>query len=525
MLTVLKTIKNVLVHQDRYRVFWNVLFYAVIAVTICLFVYKADYTGTTYDESLSFTRFCDSIYTARHTFDTPNNHVLNSIYVFFSGKLFRFYEQYIRIFPMLSGVLFFAGIAYIVKKLFTSPAFQAAAILLIFSVPYIFNFLFMARGYTYGLSGTVLYIALLFYLVDHPIEFRYWPVPVILFSVLNFYVLGAMLSGIYIMFFLNGLFVLLFSSAIYKKPIHWFLSAVLHAGGIALLSGAALYLLYRPILTEVMHIYDSPFLASTIKAWKGWPSFPGFFSRLLHLQVFDVNTWAVYLYYICLVLIGVGFVSYVMDWVKAIKRRYAGAFYLENRKGVYVFLVSLVYCLTLIIYGGVLGRCPGLVRSHLCLLPLVCLFCLWLIERFIAKLSEGRFKSVCICGVWLLIIITALHKTPYLHSVGHRGMAMSKPTLRRLKDLDPEMTWNIVFSRSMYTYSMEFRYYQQFDKYKFNLAAQTFNVLICRPQDRQEQGICLHYEYFIRQNECYVYIMIKPDWKKMILQVRPLIRE
>jgi len=501
---------------------WNILFYVVIIVTIGLFLYKADYTGTTYDESMTFMRYCDSIHTARHVYDNPNNHVLNSIYTFFASKLFRFYEQYIRIFPMLSGVVFFVGIAYIVKKLVMLPAYQVASLLLVYFVPYTFNFLFMARGYTYALSGMVLYIVLVFYLLDHPIGFRCWPVPVLLFSLINFYVLGAMLGGIYVMICINALFVLLLSPDIYKGKTSRLLTTALHGIIIVLLTGLSLYLLYRPILNEILHIYESPYLASKINAWKGWPSFSEFFAKILSTQVFEVSSWGRYLFYVYVLLLAAGIITCTAGCIKAVRKRAGSVFFTEHRKGLFLLLTAVIYCLILLVYGGVCGRCPGLVRSHVCLLPLVCLVSLWLIEQLVLGLSGRILKVVCRGAIWAFIIVTALHKTPYMHSVFKGGMAMSKPTLERLKALDPERTWNIVFARSMYTYSMEFRYYEQFDTYKFNLNSPNANVLICRPRDERQETFCLDYEYFLKQNNCYVYLFIPPDWDRIILEASPI---
>ena len=343
MLKILKWMMDSFVDQEGHRALWNMIFVAAIVVTVCLFVYKADYTGTTYDESLTFLRFCDSIHTARHNFETPNNHVLNSIFIFFAKKLFAHYEQYIRVFPMLSGLIFFMGIAYIVRKIIASPAMQVAAIILIYYLPYVFNYLFMARGYTYGLSGIVLYIMLVFYLLDHPIAFRFWPIPVILFSLLNFYVLGSMLSGIYIMVLLNGLFVLFFSSRIYKDRTNWFFSSVLNAVAIAVLSGLLIYLFYRPILPQVMDIHNSKYLARTIKAWKGWPSLGRFSERLLCRQFYNVRTWGRHLYYPCLALISVSIVTYVVGFARAVKGRFWGRFLKENGKGFFFWYLWFCY--------------------------------------------------------------------------------------------------------------------------------------------------------------------------------------
>ena len=170
-----------------------------------------------------------------------------------------------------------------------------------------------------------------------------------------------------------------------------------------------------------------------------------------------------------------------------------------------------------------MGRCPGLERSHIFLLPLVGLAFVWLIENFMIKVSRGSSKPLLYFIIWLFVILTGLNKLPYLHSVGRRGMAMSRPTLTRLKELDPEKTWYINCSRKMYTYSMEFRYYQQFDTYKFNMTPREYcNVYICRKQDKPEEGICLDYDYFLNQNDCYVYLTIQPDWERMILQAKPI---
>ena len=146
-----------------------------------------------------------------NVFTTTNNHVLNSVLMYYAHKYFSFYEHFIRIPSLSAGIMFSLSIAYVVYKTVRSRALQVAALALVSLVPFVFNYSFLARGYSFALAGIFAEIAFVLWLFDHKIKFRYWPIPVVVISLMNFLAFGAMLSSILLLAAFNITFILLYS--------------------------------------------------------------------------------------------------------------------------------------------------------------------------------------------------------------------------------------------------------------------------------------------------------------------------
>ncbi|MBW2664572.1 MAG: hypothetical protein JRD93_22010, partial [Deltaproteobacteria bacterium] len=149
-----------------------------------------------FDERANYVIYARSLDTAVGRFDSTNNHVLNSVFMYYAHKFFNFYEHFIRIPSLFAGVMFSLSIAYIVYKTIKSKALQIVSLGLISLVPFVFDYSYLARGYAFALGGIYTAIAFALWLLDHKIRFRYWPVPVLIISLMDFLVLGSMLSAV-----------------------------------------------------------------------------------------------------------------------------------------------------------------------------------------------------------------------------------------------------------------------------------------------------------------------------------------
>ncbi len=510
-----------LMEDTKERRICRYLLFLVLAVTILSFIYKAHYTGVAYDEAMTFRDYCGSVHEARHNFKSTNNHVLNSVLIHFAHQLFGDYEHFIRIFPMLSGVLFFLAMVYLLTRMLRCPWLWVLGLVLIFNVRVVFNYLVMARGYTYGLSAMVLYCVVVFYFLRRPVAFKRCWIPIILLSALNFLALGSMLSAVFVMISLNAVFVLLFCPMLYRQAVSKIKAIVIHAVSIASLSGLMLLLFYRPILGDVLHADQNKYVADIVKSWKGWPSYTKYLNRLLNHQIFSadaVGSWLAQIFY---VLLAIGVLWNVFRLIKSIRHKQVTEGFNEQKYGLFVSLVFITYFVILFIYSVVLKRSPGLLRNQVFMIPFLLMSSLWLLDNSLKSITSNALRRVGLVFSCVLLGVIASHYKPHLRTMGNDGMAMSRPTLKRLQALDPDVTWNLAFSKGMRYSPMGFTYYKQFD-YKFNLnTGQYSNVYITRPNEAPERAVCLDYDYFMNGNTCVVALLKPAELKNAVLEVKP----
>ena len=494
--------------------------FLILAVTMLSFLYKAHYTGVAYDEAMTFRDYCDSVHTARHNFKSTNNHVLNSILIHYAHRLFGGYEHFIRIFPMLSGLLFFAAIAFLLTRMLRCPWLWLVGLVLIFTVRMVFNYLLMARGYTYGLSAMVLYGAVVFYFMQRPTAFKRCWIPIVLLSVLNFLALSSMLSAVFVMVALNAVFVLLFCPRLYQPAVSKVKAIVIHAVSIASLSGILLFLFYRPILSDVLHADQNEYVADIAKSWKGWPSYTKYLNNLLNHEIFDAAGAGRWLAPVFFVVLAVVVLWNVIRLVQSVRQKQVAAGFNSQKYGLFIGLVFSVYFVILFIYSVLLKRSPGLLRSQVFMIPFLLMSFLWLLDNSLKSISKKALRGGVLVVCCVLLGMIGYHDKPKLRSINKGGAAISRPTLKRLQALDPDATWNIAFSQKMRYSYMGFIYYKQFG-YKFNLnTGQYSNVLISRPGEAPKGAVCLDYDYFLHDNKCIVSLLKPGELKHAVLEVR-----
>ena len=495
----------------------------VLVGTIVSFVYKAHYTGTSYDESMTFRDYCSSVHEARHNFKSTNNHVLNSILIRFAYHLSPQYEQFIRIFPMLSGVLFFLSMTFVITRMMHCRWLWVFGLIMVFCVRSVFNYLVMARGYTYGLSAMAMYLAVVFYFMQRPLSFKHGWVPVVLLSLLNFIALGAMISTVFLMIATNTVFVLFFCPMLYKETVVKIKVIVIHAVSIASLSGILLFLFYRPILGDILHADQNSYVVRITNSWKGWASYTKFINDLLNHQIFNASGLGGWLGGIFFILLAGLMILNIARIIRLFRYKQWGAYFKEHKYGFFVCIVFCVYFLVIFIYSVALKRSPGLLRNQYFMIPLFLLSFLWLIDKALLQIQNKTIYRLLLVSLCVYLAMTGYHNTPRLRSIGKGGMGMSRPTLKRLQSLDPEKEWNIAFSKEMQYHYMGFLYYKQFG-YKFNVnTGPNSNVYICRPKERIQGGVLLDYEYFLKSNNCFVTLLDKQNPGKVIFEAKPKI--
>jgi hypothetical protein len=497
---------------------WNGVYLFLLAVILVLFFYKSHTTGTWYDESLTFKDYCSSIHQARHSFKSTNNHVLNSVCICLAKVCFGGYEQFIRIPTMITGTVFILSIAWMIRKMVGHPTLRCFILVFIFSIPFVFSYLFTARGYSYSMAAMGVYMVGAVYLYEHPVRLRLAWLVIAFFSFLNFVSLGAMLGSIFLVVALNGVFILWLAPKIYSDNLKPLFAVLLNGLGIAALSCGALIWFYWPILNDVIHVADNPYVASIAQSWKGWESFGPFVNKLFVRCIFDFNKGGLWLFRLFVALVAVGVLSRLYDVIKAGMGSTIKKTFQTPTAGVYVLFVFLLYFGVFFFYSVVLGKSPGLHRSHVFFLPLIGLLFGWLMDGLLQKLPRHRWRSVGIGLVCVYIFVAAMHYTP---SLKPGKAAMSRHVLKRLKEYDPQQTWNLCFSKNMISQSMGFHYYRQFD-YRFNITGpQQCDVFICSPAEQPKGGVCIDYDYFLDQCRCVLVLNRKVDTEKYVLEITP----
>ena len=97
----------------------------VILLTAITFrIYKADYTGILHDEVITLNLFSKDVNTALNSYQSTNNHVINSILICFVRKHFGSYEQFLRIPSTFFGI-------WLIKRIDTARFYDAIYVLII----------------------------------------------------------------------------------------------------------------------------------------------------------------------------------------------------------------------------------------------------------------------------------------------------------------------------------------------------------------------------------------------------------
>ena len=472
------------------------LFFVVLLSCVGLRIYKADRAGISYDESLTFQRYGGSVEAALTMFDprdasSTNNHVLNSIFIHYAQKFFGSYEHFIRIPSLTAGIIFSLAMAYIIYKTIQSRSIRIVSLAMILLVPFVFDYSYLARGYSFALAGIFAEVAFVIWLLEHKIKFRWWPIVAVVISAMNFLAFGSMLSSMITLAGFNLTFILIYSPRIFRDARSRLKAVILNLVSISALTCASVFFLYQAIYKNILGSWA---MKKINRGWKGWPSFVEYIRNLLVGRVFGpTGVLGTIIFWTAIVLIVVGVVIYIYKLRKAIKARLWHEYVKIDSPASFVLIVTCVTIVMLFIYSVILNRSPGLprrVRSQIFLIPMVITSGMIILDRFACGVGNKTMGRIVRCAVIAIVVLVTMRNLPSPYRMG--GQTLSGPVLRKLRAVDPEKTWNIAFSEKMKLSYMGFVYYSQFD-YKFNIVRQgKYDVLICRAQERPKGAVSLN---------------------------------
>ena len=115
------------------------LFIVILAGIISFKIYKADRTGIIFDEARTFRSYAYSVNQALSSYSRPNNHILNSIFIYYAHKHFGNYEHFVRLPSLTAGICFSLALAYIIYMTIHAWALRMVSLAMISLVPVVFD--------------------------------------------------------------------------------------------------------------------------------------------------------------------------------------------------------------------------------------------------------------------------------------------------------------------------------------------------------------------------------------------------
>ncbi len=523
-----------------------VVFLLVVVFAIGFRIYKANFAGIIYDERANFRIFAGNLNAATKVYTTTNNHVLNSVFMYYAHKYFATYEHFIRIPSLIASILFVLSLAYIIHKTVLSKPLQIASFTFISLIPQVVDYSFLARGYAFGLAGIFIQVALIIWLMDNKIKRPLWLLPVIIISLMNFLAFGAILSSALLLAAINFAFIFIFSNSIYRpktlipntinhapkshkrrkkrktpKPVtevnkvslfdkKWF-PPILNLVSITILSLAMIGMLYRHIYKDV---FNNPVLKGISKRMAGWPNFVEFLDLILIkivLKPYTLPGTIILIVISILLLAAIAFHAYT--FFRSIKQNKWRDRLSLNNPPAFIFVVTAITLILMFIQCVIMRKGLGLMRNHIFLTPLVVICAVVILDRFGMALSQKMPGRVIRIFLAIAVLAIILHNRPSPYYISRQGM--SGPLLRQLYSLDPQRTWNIGFTGKNMNRSVGFWYYKTNfpQKYKCNLIGTkkynyplaSYDVLVCTKQDRPKEKFWYLLDFFTPQR---YYVMV-----------------
>jgi hypothetical protein len=503
--------------SPKNRIVFVFVFWLVLLASIGLRIYKADHAGIGYDESVNYKMFGRDIHTALNSYPLPNNHVLNSIFIYYAHKYFGSYEHFIRIPSLTAGIIFSLALAYIVWKTIQSNAMRIAVLAMVSFVPHVVAFSIMSRGYAFGLAGIFVQIAFVLWLLEHKIKFRYWPVPVLVISLMNFLAFGAMLSSFILLGAFNLTFAVLYSPKVFRNAPNRLSPMLLNLISIPIASFIPIFFLYRGLYRQILECMET---MEFNKAWSGWPDFVTFLRLLLIKWAFGPNDnlgWIIFYVIIGLVVVSLAF--HIYKFCIAV-RAGTGQRYLQGSDSrTFIFVVTGLAILFMFVYSVIGRKDLGFARNQVFLIPLVLISGCIILDGFGCGLAKNTLGRIVRTVIILAVIAPIVYRPPSPYRFG--GMTISGPILRKLKAIDPDKTWYIAFSKRMKLYGEAVRYYEKFNYKFYTVHRGRYDVMIYYKDERPIKAVCLEWDYF-SPSKCAVVVNCQLPTDRVILEVRLL---
>jgi hypothetical protein len=436
-----------------------------VASGVGLRIYKANYTGITYDEVSSQGDFGMSCHSALTSYVNPNNnHVLNSVLLNFSRVHFARFEHYPRLHAMFFGGIYCIAAGWLAWSLIGNRLLRVLLVVLLVLQYAVFDLSYLARGYSIAIGAFYLAMAILVYLAGRPLRPRHLWIAAGALTVANVLCLGSMLSAIAIVVALNACSittVTYISATSFSRRLLLFCTQIVAVGACSL---TLLYLIYRYLWRDILAAKDN-FGTTGLVAHLKEVLVTGMFATPSMLG------WAAYAIFVFLATIGLVYV---------VCRRLS-----FTAPQLMVLCTSVVTMLALLVWRNVLGLSLGFARNGVFLVPIFIISCAILVDRAAGYVQSNILRKLAITAACLCMVGITYAAAPSLRAVqvsNWKTQSVCGPLLRQLRDVDASRQWSVALSDRTRTLRLPLLYYSV-RGYRLSDTRRDFDITIYAIED------------------------------------------
>jgi len=363
------------------------------------------------------------------------------------------------------------------------------------------------------LAAIFIQVAYIIWSLEHKLRFRYWWLPVLVVSLMNFLALGAMLSSVIILLGFNMIFTLLYAPNLFHNSPRRLISILVQLVPIALVSLGALFLLY-------MNLYDQIIHSISTQSTKGDPYFT-YLGHLLIDKVLPYRTGLGKIIFVILIALVILALSAGIYRIRVnMRATRAKRINLDSPQNL-IYVYTLVTLVILFVYNVVLDYPLGYLRNQIFLIPLVLLAIIVLFDQFILNFHSARYKKIFHVIIMLTVLWTAGRNFPLRPVLG--SASLTKPLLQKLRAIDPEKIWHIAYSKKKWNLSLALQYYAEETDYKCRWTrVNECHIYICDIRERPKGAVCLDWDFFSKKYNCAVVIRFPILHDEMVLEAKPI---
>ncbi|MCK4999209.1 MAG: hypothetical protein KAS23_06730, partial [Anaerohalosphaera sp.] len=368
---------------------WPNVFYwaALILLTgfaIGLRIYKSHIAGISFDEAYTFIYYACDLEKALGSFSRINNHVFNSFLIYFAYKWFGNYEHFMRLPALVAGIWYILASIVLVHLTIQRKWLRFSVLGLLFFSVKVFEYTYLARGYSFMFAAITTQLVLVAYWSKHPIKASYWWLVVLLMSVMNFISFSSMLSAAFPLVAVNVTFIFLFSTHIYSPVPKYWKRVAIHLSGIFLLSTAFIALLFKNLLTA-----KGLFRVTRYNPKVTGINIPSYLHKMLVEEVFrpddllgNLLLWGVS------ALLVISVVWFARRVYLSVRQKQFKSLFFSNPAISYVTVVVLASFFMLFVFNIVLNKKLVHTRYHLYLLPLTTILFVIMLDSLISAIKS-----------------------------------------------------------------------------------------------------------------------------------------
>ncbi len=421
----------------------------LVLLAVGLRVYKAHFLGIVGDEAATYMLYAHDLETTLTFYTYANNHILNSILIYFTEFGFGWYDHFIRLPALVFGIGYCVATFFLIRSVIQNTLIRLLTLTLALFHFFVLDLTLVARGYGIALGAMAFQMLLMaHYARSSPISIlplRY----LIGMAFGNFIAFSAMLTSAFSLASLNLVFLMLVGFKIYLRflRIRW-RQLVQIAAGLVILSLIPITLVYYRLYFGIQEITATTVQESLTwgELFWGWVDYMGWLLTVWFFQRDSASAFRWDLVIGCSVT-AVGIVG-------------MGVYRLRNLKGSWI--ASLLHsihrvCWFVVLSGALVVMLIGVVgfqmslgfhRSHVFLIPIIVL-CFGIGVEALFVYFQGRVQKVLagvIACLYLLLIFHSLPAVDNLNPIYPETEVYVGPFLRQLQAHDSNREWKALFT-------------------------------------------------------------------------------